>query len=59
MTLKQLQYISAVAEAGNITEAAKELFITQPSLSSAICDLEKEYDITIFARSKKGIQLTS
>lgn len=59
MTLKQLQYISTVAEVGNITEAAKRLFITQPSLSFAIHELEKEYDITIFTRSKKGIELTS
>ena len=59
MTLKQLQYIVTVAEEGNITNAAKKLFIAQPSLTSAIHELENEYNITIFMRSNKGIKLTS
>ena len=58
MTLKQLQYIVTVAEEGNITNAAKKLFIAQPSLTSAIHELENEYNITIFSRSNKGIKLT-
>lgn len=58
MTLKQLRYITAVADIGNITEAAKQLYIAQPSLTSAIQELEKEYGITIFIRSKKGIEIT-
>ena len=58
MTLKQLQYIVTVADTGNITEAAGKLFIAQPSLTSAIHELEKEYGITIFYRSNKGIELT-
>ena len=58
MTLKQLKYITVVAETGNITEAAKKLFIAQPSLTASIQELEKEYDITIFNRSKKGIEIT-
>ena len=58
MTLKQLRYITVVADTGNITEAAKQLYIAQPSLTSAIQELEKEYGITIFARSKKGIEVT-
>ena len=59
MTLKQLKYIITVAEIGNITEAAKELFISQPSLTSAIKELENEYGITIFNRSNKGIEITT
>ena len=59
MTLKQLQYAVTVAETGNMTEAARKLFIAQPSLTSAIHELEKEYGITIFTRSNKGIELTS
>ena len=59
MTIKQLQYIVTVAEEGNITAAAKKLFIAQPSLTTAIRDLEAEYNITIFMRSNKGIKLTS
>ena len=58
MTLKQLRYIVTVAETGNITEAAGRLFIAQPSLTSSIQDLEKEFGIQIFTRSKKGMQLT-
>ena len=58
MTLKQLQYAVTVAETGNMTEAAKKLFIAQPSLTSSIHELEKEYGITIFSRSNKGIEVT-
>ena len=58
MTLKQLRYVVEVAETGNITEAAKKLFIAQPSLTSAIRELENEYNITIFMRSNKGIEIT-
>ena len=58
MTLKQLQYIVTVADTGNITEAAKKLFIAQPSLTASIHDLEKEYGIAIFLRGNKGVQLT-
>lgn len=58
MTLKQLQYVVTVAETGNITEAAKRLFLAQPSLTSSIRDLENEFGITIFRRSNKGIELT-
>ena len=42
MTLQQLKYIVKVADRGSITEAAKELFISQPSLSAAIRELEEE-----------------
>lgn len=58
MTLKQLQYAVTVAETGNITEAARKLFIAQPSLTSAIRELENDYHIRIFSRSKKGIEIT-
>ncbi len=58
MTLKQLRYIVEVADTGNITEAAKKLYIAQPSLTASIQELEKEYGITIFERGKKGIRLT-
>lgn len=58
MTLKQLQYIVTVSEIGNITEAAKKLYIAQPSLTSSIRELEKEFGITIFKRKKTGIEVT-
>ena len=58
MTLKQLRYVTKVADTGNITEAAKQLYIAQPSLTSAIRELENEYGIAIFIRNKKGIEVT-
>ena len=48
MTLQQLRYITMVAEKGTISEAAKELFISQPSLTNAIRELEQEMQVTIF-----------
>lgn len=42
MTLQQLKYITLVAEKGNITDAAKALYISQPSLTAAIKELEKK-----------------
>ena len=58
MTLQQLKYVIEVAEKGSITEAAKSLFIAQPSLSSAIHELEEETGTTIFMRSNRGILIT-
>lgn len=58
MTLQQLKYIITVAETGNITEAAENLFISQPSLTSAIHAIEKEMNVTIFTRSNKGVVVT-
>ena len=58
MTLQQLRYVIMVAETGTITEAANRLYISQPSLTNAIHELEKEMNITIFNRSNKGISLS-
>lgn len=58
MTIQQLKYILTVAEVGSITEAAKQLFISQPSLSNSIKETEKEAGISIFVRSRTGITLT-
>ena len=58
MTVQQLKYILKVAEVGSITEAAKLLFISQPSLSNSIKETETEAGITIFLRSRTGITLT-
>lgn len=58
MTIQQLKYVLMVSEAGSITEAAKKLFISQPSLSNAIREIEKEAGISIFSRSRTGITLT-
>lgn len=59
MTLQQLKYIVTVAETGNITEAAKRLFISQPSLTNAIRELEKEMQVTIFNRTNKGVVVSN
>ncbi len=58
MTLQQLTYLVTVAECGNITDAAEQLFISQPSLSAAIHNLEKEMGVTAFVRSNKGVSVT-
>ena len=55
----QLKYIVTVAAAGTISEAAKQLYIAQPSLTSAIKELENELGITIFKRTNKGILLSA
>ena len=58
MTLQQLKYVIEVADKGSITEAAKSLFIAQPSLSAAIHDLETETATKIFLRNSRGILIT-
>lgn len=58
MTLQQLKYVITVAETGTITEAANRLFISQPSLTNAIHELEKEMNIVIFHRTNKGISIS-
>ena len=58
MTVQQLKYILKVAEVGSITEAAKLLFISQPSLSTSIHSLEEEIGVQIFRRSQNGIAVT-
>lgn len=59
MTLVQLKYIITVAGENSFNDAAKVLFISQPSLSAAVRSLEKEIGVDIFVRSKTGITLTS
>jgi DNA-binding transcriptional LysR family regulator len=58
LTLQQLKYVIEIANRGSINEAAKRLFISQPSLSNAIKDLEEELQLAIFDRSNKGISLS-
>ena len=59
MTLLQLKYIVTIAAAGTISEAAKQLFISQPSLTSAVKELESELGITVFRRTNRGVTLTA
>lgn len=55
MTLQQLKYVITVAEEGSISKAANKLFISQPSLTNQIHEIENEYNIKIFTRTNKGI----
>lgn len=58
MTLLQLKYIVKIVECGSMNEASHELYVSQPALSSAVRELEKELGIEIFTRSSQGIALT-
>lgn len=58
MTLQQLKYVIAVADHGSMNEAAKQLFVSQPSLSTAVRELEKEIGFELFVRSSHGIIIT-
>ncbi len=58
MQLKHIEYFVKTSEYQSFNEAAKHLFITQPSLSAAIATLERELGYALFSRSKKGIVLT-
>lgn len=55
MTLQQLKYAVTVAECGTISAAAEKLFISQPSLTTAIRELESEMGVTIFSRTNRGV----
>ena len=58
MQLEQFLYANEIAKCGSITQAAKNLFITQPSLTIAIQKLETELGFFLFNRSQKGVQIT-
>lgn len=59
MTLQQLHYIVELSKHNSISAAAQALFIAQPSLSTAVKELEKEFHITILERNRHGISFTS
>jgi len=59
MTLQQLNYAITISETGSFNKAAEILYISQPSLTGAIQELEKEENIRIFHRSGKGVTLTN
>ena len=58
MRIQQLAYLDKIVETGSINEAAKQLYLTQPSLSNAIKELEEEVGIQLLIRSKLGVSLT-
>lgn len=59
MTLQQLKYAITISETGSLNKAAETLYISQPSLTTAIWELEKEIGIRIFNRSGRGVTLTN
>lgn len=59
MTLTQLKYVITVSDTNSINEASRLLFVSQPSLSSAIRELEAELGIALFKRSNRGVILTA
>lgn len=58
MTILQLEYAITVAQSHSINEAAQKLFISQPTLSAAIKDIESQVGFSIFNRSNRGVKLT-
>lgn len=59
MTLQQLRYAVRIAEKKSMNKAAKELFITQPTLSSTVKELEEELGFAVFIRSNRGVEITA
>lgn len=59
MTLSQLNYLITIAETKSLNKAAEQLYVSQPSLTNAIKELEKELGITLFYRSGRGVTLTN
>lgn len=59
MTLQQLHYAITISETGSLNKAAEILYVSQPSLTGSIRDIEKELGITIFHRSGRGVSLTN
>ena len=59
MTLQQVKYVIGIADAGSLNKAAEKLYVSQPSLTSTIHDLEEELGITIFNRTGRGVTLTN
>ena len=59
MTIQQIYYAITISEQGSFNKASEVLYISQPSLTEAVKELEKELGISIFHRSGKGVTLTS
>jgi len=58
MTLNQITYFTAVCEYKNVTKAANALFVSRTAVSRALKDLENEWDLVLFERSRTGVELT-
>ena len=58
MNIQQLRYVVAIANSGTFREAAEKMYVSQPSLSISVRDLEKELGFKIFRRTSSGTFLT-
>ena len=59
MTIQQLRYAVTISELGSLNKAAEVLYVAQPSLTSALRELEKELGVTLFSRSGRGVTPTN
>ncbi len=59
MTLQQLKYVTVIADSGSVNAASKNLYVSQPSLSSAVKELEAEIGFELFRRSNRGVTITA
>ena len=59
MTIQQLRYVTVICDEGSLNKASEQLYIAQPSLTSALQELEKEIGITVFNRSGRGVTPTN
>ena len=59
MTIQQLRYVTVICKEGSLNKASELLYVSQPSLTSAVQELEKELGITIFNRSGRGVTPTN
>lgn len=58
MTLQQINYLLTIAESRSMNKAAEKLYIAQPTLTGAVRDVEKEFGISVFHRTHKGVTPT-
>ena len=58
MTIQQLRYAITISETGSINKASERLYVSQPSLTSSIQELEKELGLALFHRGGRGVTLT-
>lgn len=58
MTIQQMKYLMAIVYAGSISEAAKQLYVAQSSVSASMRELENEFGFEIFTRGSRGVSLT-
>ena len=59
MKMKQLEYLLKIAECGSITKASEQLFVSQPTLTKAVMNLEEEYGVQLLVRKTRGVELTA